>query len=734
KLSSLPTPTWSGHDFSGWFTAANGGTQVTTNTVFTGSDTIYAHWAESHNHSYTGRVTKPATCTETGVMTYTCSCGDSYPVSIPIDPDNHDFDEGKITVPATVLSDGLKTFACSRCGATKTEIIPKLAPATENDKELAAELDQLIDSLKDESGEPIVDVDIKTEEKEDGTVETIVKIGDEEVVKIITDEDGDETIESNIWSIGGDEDYTYTGAAVKPEVTVYDGLKKLSEGSDYTLKYANNVNAGTKATITVGFTGGYKGTPAIKVTFTINQADLSKYATAQNMVIAANGRLQKPVPSITMTASGSNLGANILKYRYLDKDENEVPGIKDAGTYIVQAKAKKDNGNFTGIVSATIKVEADKTKLLSNAKVKLTKNKYLYTSGPITPEKGTYTLTLNGTDLEENKDYTIELKDNVNPGKATIIFNAVENEKGLVGSTKASFEITRGRVILPEGDGSAFTYTYDKSVTYEKAGVKPKVTVKDGKAILIEGKDYDVGYKNNKAIAKYNETDKRGRDIAPKIIITGKNNYKGSVTLPFAITGKDIDSIKGKITADDKAESKKGYKNPAITAYDGSILLRAKTDYEIDPESYKVTAPGSSETVLNPATAEVGSIITVDIIGKGNYTDRTTLSYRYVSAVSLLSKKGAARINAKAYTGKEITLTKKELNKLLYTGRGKNVKYLKYGEDFEIVRYENNLKPGTAKVIIRGINDHSGLRTLTFKINSAKKTGLKIIISKLVNK
>ena len=45
KLSSLPTPTWSGHDFSGWFTAANGGTQVTTNTVFTGSDTIYAHWA-----------------------------------------------------------------------------------------------------------------------------------------------------------------------------------------------------------------------------------------------------------------------------------------------------------------------------------------------------------------------------------------------------------------------------------------------------------------------------------------------------------------------------------------------------------------------------------------------------------------------------------------------------------------------------------------------------------------
>ena len=50
KLSSLPTPTWSGHDFSGWFTAANGGTQVTTSTVFTGNDRIYAHWAETPSY------------------------------------------------------------------------------------------------------------------------------------------------------------------------------------------------------------------------------------------------------------------------------------------------------------------------------------------------------------------------------------------------------------------------------------------------------------------------------------------------------------------------------------------------------------------------------------------------------------------------------------------------------------------------------------------------------------
>ncbi len=44
KLASLPTPTRSGYNFSGWFTAASGGTAVTTNTVFTQNSTIYAQW------------------------------------------------------------------------------------------------------------------------------------------------------------------------------------------------------------------------------------------------------------------------------------------------------------------------------------------------------------------------------------------------------------------------------------------------------------------------------------------------------------------------------------------------------------------------------------------------------------------------------------------------------------------------------------------------------------------
>jgi len=44
KLASLPTPVWNGHTFTGWFTAASGGTEVRTSKVYSSNATVYAHW------------------------------------------------------------------------------------------------------------------------------------------------------------------------------------------------------------------------------------------------------------------------------------------------------------------------------------------------------------------------------------------------------------------------------------------------------------------------------------------------------------------------------------------------------------------------------------------------------------------------------------------------------------------------------------------------------------------
>lgn len=59
------------------------------------------------------------------------------------------------------------------------------------------------------------------------------------------------------------DNYTYTGKARKPAVTIYDGNYKLVKGTDYTLSYKNNKKIG-EGTITVKGKGKYTGSKTIK--------------------------------------------------------------------------------------------------------------------------------------------------------------------------------------------------------------------------------------------------------------------------------------------------------------------------------------------------------------------------------------------------------------------------------------------------------------------------------------
>lgn len=73
-----------------------------------------------HTHSYTGKVTKNATCANTGVKTYTCSCGATYTEDIA--KTAHQYDNGTMTKAPTCNTEGVMTYTCG-CGATYTEKI-----------------------------------------------------------------------------------------------------------------------------------------------------------------------------------------------------------------------------------------------------------------------------------------------------------------------------------------------------------------------------------------------------------------------------------------------------------------------------------------------------------------------------------------------------------------------------------------------------------------------------------
>lgn len=69
-----------------------------------------------------GNITKEADCKETGVKTYTChKCGATKTEDIP--RTEHTWDEGKVTTAPTCTKPGVRTYTCSVCKATRTEAI-----------------------------------------------------------------------------------------------------------------------------------------------------------------------------------------------------------------------------------------------------------------------------------------------------------------------------------------------------------------------------------------------------------------------------------------------------------------------------------------------------------------------------------------------------------------------------------------------------------------------------------
>ncbi|MBQ9552276.1 MAG: leucine-rich repeat protein [Clostridia bacterium] len=76
-----------------------------------------------HTHVYTSAVTKEPTCTEEGVTTYTCECGESYTEAIPM---LAHIPVTMVTVPETCTETGLQHEECEVCGARLGEdvVIP----------------------------------------------------------------------------------------------------------------------------------------------------------------------------------------------------------------------------------------------------------------------------------------------------------------------------------------------------------------------------------------------------------------------------------------------------------------------------------------------------------------------------------------------------------------------------------------------------------------------------------
>lgn len=135
KLSSLPTPTRDGYTFTGWYTATEGGVQITTDTVFTADTTVYAQWTfagsgagVNQNSGSSGKHAITVSSTPNGTVTINpTSAREGTTVTITVIPDDgYEIESltlteasGK-TLDLTEKGDGQYTFAMPASKVTVT--------------------------------------------------------------------------------------------------------------------------------------------------------------------------------------------------------------------------------------------------------------------------------------------------------------------------------------------------------------------------------------------------------------------------------------------------------------------------------------------------------------------------------------------------------------------------------------------------------------------------------------
>lgn len=476
-----------------------------------------------------------------------------------------------------------------------------------------------------------------------------------------------------------------------------DEVKKLKEAGEYELFVIGKGN----------YTGAVSFTCSIVTTVPASKVSIAKIGNQKYN----GGEAVEPAVKITYK-----------KKDVTDKFDIEFENNTEVGTanVIVTAKeagvaaeggAPANEVVFTGSRKATFKIVGTKisgAKLGEDGKGKI--EECIYSGEECEPELGD--IYLGKDKLTEDTDYAVEYANNINAGTATVI---VTGKGGYVGTKKFSFKIlpydaaNEDSEVIVEGEDNPAV------VSYEKGGAQfnPVITM-NGNA-LTPNKDYTVKYINNKTVAAYDDKNSKDKSIAPTVLITFKGNFTGKKTITYTIEAKEIGECN--ISIQDKVASTKAgsWKQKSFTITDvNGKKLAAKTDY--DSKSVKYYSDEDCTQEIEDATLVPDTVVYVKVDGCKNYTGSIVGSYR----ISKINIKGAkVKVAAKEYTGAEITLDAEDL--VVTIGSGKK-KVTLDSTMYEIIpdSYRNNVKTGKASVVIKGIGDYCGTKTVKFSI---KKKG-----------
>lgn len=468
-------------------------------------------------------------------------------------------------------------------------------------------------------------------------------------------------IPQGLW-ISAIPDCTYTGTAIKPEVRVYDGEKRLKLNKDYTNSYKNNTKAAQSGdakppTVVVKGKGNYSGTET--QTFNITKRDIADDCVIKSFTDAyapmTNGKNPKLVFSAKCNKKTLKKNTDYT-LTVIDAGGNETDAYATEGTYSVLLKGVGTNYTGECVLSFDVlnKIPVSKLKVNKIASVEYDgtskRSQPIVKYGKVTLRKGT--------------DYSLYYRNNREMGTATI---EITGKGDYFGTKNVTFAITGRQIKKVKFSGFKSSFPYTGDTVYQSGAA-----LKYGEEELALGTDYTVSYNNHLNKGKATVT------------YIGLGNYTGTLKKTYSIAAYNIAAdAENRIslsTDEISAVYEKGGAKPSVKVYDGTRLLAEGKDYTLSYQNH--TAVTTQATEKQP---------TITVRGKGNYA-------------GVLAQKKTFTITPKAFT--EVTVTAPDVTASPKIGKYKsmpvltdtNGKKLKAGTDYEKT-YTYTYKNTTAKVL-----------------------------------
>lgn len=317
----------------------------------------------------------------------------------------------------------------------------------------------------------------------------------------------------------------YTGFEITQEtglkIEINNGNTKLTEGTDYTVSYSDNINVGT-GYVTVTGMGNYTG--EVKKAFQITGMKLCAEMFEEIPDMIYTGTNLTTDTGVIISGTNKN-----IDYKLIEGTDYTLKysANKNVGTAKVTVVGK---GSYAGEVTLSFEILEKDFSDIAIMSIGGTYDTYemAYTGKLLKPN---VVVTIDGNKLSKN-DYTVEYGNNVAIGtEAYVIVKGIGNYTG---------EVKKYFTIVPKAEKAvkltSKMVSLESSHMYTAAGepIQPEVYVVSGTRTLEKDVDYTIIYQNKKGV-QISEITEAGEY---KIVVSGIGGYTGKITKKLMIVSE----------------------------------------------------------------------------------------------------------------------------------------------------------------------------------------------------